>query len=109
MRVARGAVIESDHYLVIGNIRVKLRYFQKRQMQKHSQRLGDWVVSDSFATELSNRFHALSDVSSKGIDRLNEKVNKAFIEIGTEMDWNLIQKRILLHIQPLNSKKEEVK
>ena len=71
IRSFRGADIGSDHYLVRGQLRVKLQAVQKRQSRQHAipalEQLRDQSKVEEYTIALSNRFSCLS-VEDEPID-----------------------------------------
>ena len=68
-RVRRGADAASDHHLVVGRLKLKLkRFFKTSPKPSHPYNtalLKDAATRDKFTLELSNRFQALSTLSEE--------------------------------------------
>ena len=68
-RVRRGADAASDHHLVVGRLKLKLkRFFKTSPKPSHRYNtalLKDAATRDKFTLELSNRFQALSTLSEE--------------------------------------------
>ena len=63
-RVRRGADAASDHHMVVGRLKLKLKRFVKStpkpSQQYNTALLKDTATRDKFKFEISNRFQALS-------------------------------------------------
>ena len=70
VRAIRGPDIDSHHNLVLCKIRIKLKKAKKDKTARQfdSSRLRDPAVKEAFAIELSNRFHALTDLHTNDVD-----------------------------------------
>ena len=65
VHVARGAEIGSDHNLVVGKLKLKLKKFPKKtecRTKYDVQALKDKGIREDFRLELRNRFDALTDL-----------------------------------------------
>ena len=83
VRVYRGADCGSDHDLVVGQVKLKLRIARKRNLRSRkidSDKLRDTETRDRFRIELQNRFQLLSSDSEREISL--DDFNKAIIETG---------------------------
>ena len=113
MKAIRGAEAGSDHYLLLCKIRLKLRRAQQRKAENifDSQRLKDTAVKESFAIELSNRFHLLCDLPVQDLEEHSQHVQDIFIETSRttlgyrsrkrkqwirEETWETIEKRRMI-------------
>ena len=75
VKAHRGADIASDHNLLIGKVRLKLRKNRKRHersRQYDSAGLKDQQVKQTFQQELRNRFQILGDEQEMTIDVFNQ-------------------------------------
>ena len=83
VRVHRGADCGSDHELVVGQVKLRLRIARKRNLRSRkidSDKLRDTETRDRFRIELQNRFQLLSSDPEREISL--DDFNKAIIETG---------------------------
>ena len=86
VHVARGAEINSDHYLVVGKLKLKLKKFSGKieSRRKYDVRaLKDQSVKEDFSIELRNRFEALENLPDN-IDDHWGKVREVYQSVCEE-------------------------
>ena len=86
VHVARAAEIGSDHYLVIGKLRLKLKKFSEKRVTRKKYdvaALKSQDARDEFSIELRNRFEALTNLPDN-IDEHWGKVKEVFQSVCEE-------------------------
>ncbi|XP_061175584.1 uncharacterized protein LOC133184509 [Saccostrea echinata] len=128
-RSRRGADVASDHHLVQGTIKVKLKAFKDNCDRPHikfnTQRLQEKGTRDTFSITLKNRFEVLNNVcqvtpleehwnsikdnwkdTCEEILEKREKQDKEWLSRDT---WKLVEERKLLKQQVMSCEEEQKK
>ena len=111
-RSKRGADVASDHHLVIGVIKIKLRTFKdtadRASAKFNTQRLREARIKQAFSTDMKNRldalaieeatpidqhWEALKDVWLNSCHQILEKRTRTTKEWISSVTWDLVQKR----------------
>ena len=126
VRVKRGADVASDHHLLFGVIKVKLRANQDRTCTPHykynTQNLKSKEIAHTFSCSVKNRYSALEFVEEyvdshwtalkhtwqKSCDEVLGKRRKSQKEWLSAETWNLITQRKRLEVE-INSCTEQAK
>jgi hypothetical protein len=92
VRVYRGADANSDHYLLIAEVKTKLRKALRPLKRKRLDisRLRDPTIKEEFSLELRNRFSALADLTQDGDQE--EAANDGDDPAGVQEKWDNIKK-----------------
>ena len=79
-RAMRGADAASDHHLVMGTMKIKLRAFKdscsKPHIKYNTQKLGNKEIRKTFSITLKNKFEALTKLNTTEETTLDENWNK---------------------------------
>ena len=88
VRTYRGADIGSDHFLVIGKLRVKIKAVKKTLDQRNPKfDLGKLKIAgkkEEFTIALRNKFEALANLEEDSLEDKWDKVKKTFTETSKE-------------------------
>ena len=126
VKAIRGADVNSDHHLLLGILKLKLKkmYKKERSVLFDSQKLRDPGVKTRFTLELRNRFQLLEDIPAEDIDSICNITQSVFEESSKEVlghkrrerkewisedTWTLINQRKETKQKILASKEEEQK
>ena len=123
VRVCRGAAVGSDHYLLVGAIRIKLKTIAKKFIRTNKRydiaKLSERAHAESFKQNLTEKFQnrpILDNISAEEmwgsvVTILQEvcedvlgNVNSTRKDWMSENTWGLIQERKKAHIALLNAK-----
>ena len=87
VRVYRGADANSDHYLVIGQVKLKLRQTRKVQNRQvfDTQKLRRPAEKQEFVVELRNRFSVLAEEPTMDIEEEWETIKNAYTETSKKV------------------------
>ena len=124
VKVIRGADASSDHHLLLGKLRLKLKKTQRKKMTPlfDSTKLKNEAVKTRFSIELKNRFQLLQNVPVEDIDNLCDRTQKLFEDCSkkvlghktkerkewiSEDTWTTIQERKDIKIKILGCKDME--
>ena len=81
VRVLRGADVSSDHHLILGKMKLKLRRYAQvttgSRQKYEASLLMDPVKKNEFKLELKNRFQALQDLNECEVNEHWDKIKEA--------------------------------
>ena len=108
VKVTRGTDVGSDHHLLLGEMKLKLKKANKNSTEQlfDSQRLRNPNVKDQFAVELRNRYDIMKAIPVDDLSEQLYKIQEAFVETSkttpghrkkerkdwiSDDTWNLIE------------------